>query len=139
MKKRQQVTVPADVQAILGDARTRAQRRTMTKKQQRQADRDALRQRVTLELDPRVVEMIRQVARTEGCSPAGVVNLLALEGLRRYAEGAVEFYGNKRPSEGHRYAWVITPAGVEAVQQELDGMAREQDGTLINTVCKGGV
>lgn len=137
--KRQQVTVPADVQAILGDARTRAQRRVMTGKQKRQADRDALRQRVTLELDPRVVEMIRQVARAEGCSPAGVVNLLALEGLRQYAEGTVEFYGNKRASEGHRYAWVIVPEGVEAVQQNLDEMTEDMSGTLINAVCKGGV
>jgi len=118
--KRQQVNVPADVQAILGDARTRVQRREMTGKQRRQADRDAQRQRVTLELDPRVVEMIRQVARAEECSPAGVVNLLALEGLRRYAEGAVEFYENKRPSEGHRYAWVIVPVGVEAMQKALN-------------------
>ena len=104
---RKKVTLPDDIQAILGDGRRRAQRRRMTPAQRQQSDRDAQRKRVTWEMNPRVVERVREVADVEGCSPAGAASLLLAEALRRYADGEIEFYEYKRVSRSPRWDWVI--------------------------------
>ena len=62
---------------------------------------------VTLELNPDLVGLVRRVAEREGVSPAGVVNVLLLEGLERYGRRDLEIDGYVRPSQGPRYDWVV--------------------------------
>lgn len=109
---RKKVRMDAAVAAVLGDADRRERRRRMTKTERRQAERDAERERVTLELDPRVVSMIRSIAEAEGCSPAGAVNLLLADAIGRYVDGIVEFHGHRRASRSPRYKWVTLPPGI---------------------------
>ena len=110
---RQKVVLDPAVAAIVGDGGKRQQARRRTKVQQSQAKRDAKRRRVTLELNPHVAQMLDAIAGEEGCSPAGVVNLLVCDAARRYVAGAVRFNGNRRAARGPRYEWVV----------ELDGAA----------------
>lgn len=119
MGERRRVVIDPAVAAVLGDGRKRERFRRMNKVQRRQARRDATRKRVTYELDPRVVEMTASIAGVEGCSPAGVVNLLMVEGIRRYVDGEVEFYENVRESRCPRWLWVVVPEGIEEVVRRL--------------------
>jgi hypothetical protein len=95
------------VAAVLGQGERRQRERRQTPAQRRQAARDAKRTRITLELDPRIVQLLREVAEVEGTSPAGAANLLLREGLRRYVEGGLEFHKHRRPSRSPRYEWVV--------------------------------
>jgi hypothetical protein len=119
-RERKRVNLDPAVAAVIGDGQRREKARHMTRTQRRQAERDAQRQRVTLELDPRIVAMIKAIAEREGCSPAGAVNLLVSAGIEEYVEGQVEFCGNRRPSDGPRYEWVIEVAGLAALRAKLE-------------------
>ena len=105
--ERQRVVVDPAVAAVLGDAEKRATRRTMTQRQRKQAVRDEKRKRVTWELEPRIVEMVERIARAEGVSPASATNLLVVEAVARYVDGALVFDGQRRPSRSPRYEFVI--------------------------------
>jgi hypothetical protein len=116
---RRKVNMDPAVAAVMGDTKRRERRRGMTKAQKRQAERDAQRQRVTLELDPRIVAMVREIAEAEGCSPASVINLFVADALQRYVDGELVFVGHRRPSEGPRYDWVVIPPAVGLVSARL--------------------
>ena len=131
MSERRRVVIDPAVAAVLGDGRKRERFRRMNRVERRQAARDATRKRVTYELDPRVVEMVAGIAEAEGCSPAGVVNLLMTEGIRRYVDGEVGFWGNVRESRCPRWLWVVAPQGIEDVVRRLG--ARLNDGTKEGT------
>ena len=104
---RREVRLDPAVEAVLGDGARRGRRRRMTRREREQAERDSRRQRVTLELNPEVVGLVRRVAEYEGVSPAGVVNVLLLEGLGRYGRGELGIDEYVRPSQGPRYDWVV--------------------------------
>jgi len=104
---RQQVTLDPAIAAIVKDGSKRERRRGMTGAQRKQAKRDGGRQRVNLELDPQVVEMLKEIAGAEGCSPAGVVNVLVVEAVQQYVDGGVDFSEQRRPSRSARYEWVV--------------------------------
>jgi hypothetical protein len=73
------------------------------------------RARMTLELDPAIVAVIRDVAAAEGCSPAGVVNLFIADAVGRWRGGELDFGEHTRPSRGPRYEWVVeTPLEMTA-------------------------
>jgi hypothetical protein len=65
------------------------------------------RQRVTLELDPELVDLVRQLAQELGISMAGVVDRLLLDGLERWASGEVDFDRFLQPTSQGRYRWVV--------------------------------
>ncbi|MFQ5434272.1 MAG: hypothetical protein ACE5FD_05295 [Anaerolineae bacterium] len=114
---RQQADVDPAVMAVLGDASRRGARRQMSKRQRAQARRDARRERITLELDPSIVRMVKSIAGREGVSPAGVCNLLLADAIVRYVAREIEFDNtNTRPSRSPRFEWVVT----------IDGPAIEQ-------------
>lgn len=104
---RRDVRLDPAVAAALGDADRRQRARHMTAGQRRQAARDAERQRVTLELAPELVARVREIAEREGCSPAGVVNVMLMEGLPRYEAGEIDFGEYVRPSRCPRYLWIV--------------------------------
>jgi hypothetical protein len=130
--KRKDVAMDPAVAAVLGDGRRRQRERGMTRAQRRQAARDARRQRVTYEIDPRIARLIGQVAEAEGVSPAGVVNRLMADALDRYAAGGIVFYGWRRESRGPRYEWVVELRGMggveHAVQERITDRVGETDG-----------
>ena len=105
--ERREVRLDPAVEAVLGDGARRGRRRRMTRRERAQAERDSRRQRVTLELNPELVGLVRRVAEHEGVSPAGVVNVLLLDGLGRYGRGELGIDEYVRPSEGPRYDWVV--------------------------------
>lgn len=119
MSTRQQVTVDPAVAAIMQDGRRRRKARRMSTQERRQAKRDEKRHRVTLELNPEIAKMIGAIAKSEGCSPAGVVNLLVFDGVQRYIIGELEFVGHVRPSRSPRFDWVVEPSGVVALADRL--------------------
>lgn len=106
MAERRQVFDPA-VDAILNDGKRRNQWREMTKAQRDKARRDAKRQRVCLELDPRVVEAVALIARAEGCSPAAAFNLLVSKALPQYLTGEIKFEDYHQVSNSPRWGWII--------------------------------
>ena len=89
----------------------------MNHAQRRQAKRDAVRQRVTLEIDRAVMEMVRRVAQREGISPAGVCSLFLAEMLQQYAARQIDFADHTRPSRSPRYEWVVVVDG-DALQKK---------------------
>ena len=105
--ERREVRLDPAVEAVLGDGARRGRRRRMTRRERAQAERDSRRQRVTLELNPELVGLVRRVGEHEGLSPAGVVNVLLLDGLRRYAGRELGVDEYVRPSQGPRYDWVV--------------------------------
>ena len=65
------------------------------------------RQKVTLHMNSEVLAMVRQLAESEGISVAGAMDRVALEGLQRIADGAIDFDGYLQPSAGGRYPWTV--------------------------------
>lgn len=116
MSRKRAMVDPA-VLAVLGDGERRGKTRRMSARQRKQAARDAVRQRVTLEVDRAVMDMVRRVATREGVSPAGVCSLFLAEMLMRYADGEIDFAEHTRPSRSPRYEWVVTIDG-EAIQKK---------------------
>jgi len=104
---RQGVVIDPAVAAIIQDGTRREGQRGMTRTQRRQAKRDAERQRVTYEVDPAVAAIVAGIAEREGCSPAGVVNLMVATAARGYVRGELEFCGHRRESRSPRYEWVV--------------------------------
>jgi len=125
---RQRVELDPAVAAILGDGKKRQRRRGQTKVQRARAERDGKRQRMTLELDPAVAEMIEAIATAEGCSPASVVNLLVTECVAQYVAGGVNFEESRRPSRSPRYRWVVELNGrVEALVEALGEFVKRRE------------
>jgi len=117
MAERQKVIVDPAVDAILRDNNRRKQRRGMTQEQRKQA----IRHRVTFELDPRVAQMIEVISKAEECSPASVVNLLVARVIRQYVSGEISFEDHRRVSRSPRYDWVIVlPEDVDSLVNELE-------------------
>ena len=82
-----------------------------------------MRQKVTLILNPEVIDLVRQVAQEEGISPASMVDRLLLEGLQRYAQDGLDFEDWLQPTTQGRYAWTvkIDPNGLrEAIAQKVN-------------------
>jgi hypothetical protein len=80
------------------------------------------RQKVTLRLNPELIDLVRQVAQEEKISPSSVIDRLLLEGLQRYAQDALDFDGFLQPTTQGRYAWTveIDPNGLrKAIAQKL--------------------
>jgi len=127
MDGRRRVDVDAAVAAIVGDGQQRQKNRTLSKARRAQVRRDSSRERITLELDPVIAEMLRMVARAEGCSPAGAANRLLQTAIEQYADGELTFNGHRRPSRSPRYEWVV--------ELDLNGL-REK---LENSCANGGV
>lgn len=117
MPERHLVDMDAAVSAVLGDARRRERQRAMTPSQRRQASRDAARERVTLELDPALVTMVRDIAAHEGISPAGVVNRFLSAAIQGYVDDQIDFQACVRPSRSPRYEWVV--------ELELENLVRD--------------
>ena len=65
------------------------------------------RKKVTVRLNTEVVDLVRQVARDLGISPASVIDRFLLEGLERYAQDALEFDDYLQPTSQGRYAWTV--------------------------------
>ena len=125
---RQKVELDPAVAAILGDGKKRQRRRGQTRTQRVRAERDGKRQRMTLELDPAVAEMIETIATAEGCSPASVVNLMVTECVAQYVAGGVDFEENRRPSRSPRYRWVVELNGrVEALGEALREFVKSRE------------
>ena len=125
---RQTVVLDPAVAAILGEGERRKRRRGQTKAQRARAERDGKRQRMTLELDPAVAEMIEAIATAEGCSPASVVNLLVTECVAQYVAGQVDFEESRRPSRSPRYRWVVELNGrVEALGEALRDFVKSRE------------
>jgi hypothetical protein len=78
-------------------------------RRRRKRQREMRRVRMTLELNPAIRNVIREVAKKEGVSPAGVVDLFVADALQRYRSGELEFGEHTRPSRGPRYDWVVEP------------------------------
>jgi len=124
--ERQRVQVDPAVAAVLQDADRRSQRREMSQKQRKQAQRDEKRVRMTLELDPRVARMIGAIAVAEEVSPAGATNLLIVEAVQRYVEGVLEFEGQRQPSRSPRYVFMVELNGrVAELERQLDEFVKE--------------
>ena len=72
-----------------------------------------MRQKVTLRLNPEVLELVREMARDLGISPAGAIDRLLLDALERYAQGRLDFEGCLEPAARGRYEWrvVVGPNG----------------------------
>ena len=66
-----------------------------------------MRQKVTLRLNPEVIDLVRQVAQEEGISPSSVIDRLLFEGLQRYAQDALDFDTYLQPTTQGRYAWTV--------------------------------
>ena len=79
------------------------------------------RQRVYLRVNPDLIQLVHQVAETEGISPAGALDRLLLEGLQRYAEGEIDFDGYLNSASRGRYAWTveINPNGLHEAISEM--------------------
>jgi hypothetical protein len=120
MSERRHMQIDPAIEAIMGSAEQRARQRRMTPAERRQAKRDAQRERVTLELDPALMAMVRQIAEAEGISPAGVINLLLVPGIEKYAAGEIDFGENTRPSRSPRYEWVVELQGLEELARKLN-------------------
>lgn len=106
-KQRRDPNLDPAVAAILGDQERKEKIRTAPKKEAAELRRQASRHRVTLELDPTVVKVLRTVAKAEGVSPAGACNWLLANALAQYAEGDLDFSECKQGSESHRWAFVV--------------------------------
>jgi hypothetical protein len=65
------------------------------------------RRKVTLRLNPEVLDLVRQLAQDLGTSPAGVIDRLLLEGLQRYADDRLQFADCLEPAAQGRYTWTI--------------------------------
>jgi len=91
----------------------------MTVGQRKKAEQDARRKRVTLELKPQVVEMVRLIAEFEECSPAGIVDLFVAEAGQRYIEGEIILNGRRRASRSPRWGWVIVLDGLDDLVASL--------------------
>ncbi len=107
MTKRRDVNLDPAVAAILGDQEQKEKIRKAPKKEAAELRRQAGRHRVTLELDPVVVKVLRQAAEAEGVSPAAACNWLLGNALAMYAGGDLDFSECKRGSESHRWAFVV--------------------------------
>jgi len=119
--ERQKVVLDPAIAAIVAEGGERQRKRRRTKVQRAQAERDAKRRRVTLELNPHVAQMLDAIAREEGCSPASVANLLLCDAVGRYVEDEVQFNGNRRASRSPRYEWVVElNGGAEALLVSLE-------------------
>jgi hypothetical protein len=119
MTERREVDLDPAVAAILGDQRQRRKIRRASKKEAAELRRQAARHRVTLELDPVVVRVLRKVADAEGVSPAGACNWLLGNALVQYAEGTLDFSECKRGSESHRWAFVVELGDLAEVLEKL--------------------
>jgi len=118
---RQTITIDPAVAAIIKEGGERQRKRRMTTAQRTQAERDAKRRRVTLEINPHVAQMLDRIASEEGCSQASAANLLLCDAVGRYVEGAVQFNGNRRRSRSPRYEWVVEMDGeAEVVLASLE-------------------
>lgn len=116
---RQKVTLDPAVAAVLGEGRQRRRRRTMTPGQRKKAEQDAQRKRVTLELKPQVVEIVRAIAEFEECSPAGIVDLFVAEAAGQYVAGEIRLDGRRRASRSPRWGWVIVLDGLDDLVASL--------------------
>jgi len=116
---RQKVRLDPAVDAVLGEGRQRRERRRMTPGQRKKAEQDAKRKRVTFELKPEVVEMVRLIAEFEECSPAGVVDLFVAEAAQQYVQGEIILDGRRRPSRSPRWGWVIVLDGLDDLVASL--------------------
>ena len=119
MGERQKVIVDPAVDAILRDNNRRHQRRGMTQAQRAKADRDAKRQRVTLELAPEIVEMVKMIAEFEECSPAGVINLFVMKASEQYINNEITLDGRRRESQTHRWGWVVVLEDLDDLMSQL--------------------
>jgi hypothetical protein len=74
------------------------------------------RQKVTLRLNPEVIELIRQVARDLELSPASLIDCILLDGLKRYVDDGLELAGYLKICDRGRYVWTaqVDPNGLHA-------------------------
>lgn len=109
---RQDVHLDPAVAAILGEqefkqrareADTPAEKRQVRKEKERRESR----QRVTLELHPQVVAVLRKVAEVEGCSPAAACNYLLGRALLEYGSGAWPLDEVKATTDSNRWQYVV--------------------------------
>lgn len=112
---RREIELDPAVAAVLGDGQRRAQQRKMTPAQRKRAARDSARQRVTMEMDPRIVSLVQQIADAEKCSPASVATILLKDALARYAADEIGLGDNLRSSRSPRYEWVVDLGDLSAL------------------------
>ncbi len=119
MAKRRQA-VGSDAQAALLDMSERQQRRRMSKKQKRDADRV----RAYYDLPEAVKEGVTEIAAQEGMSASSVAAVLLAEGLRRLSAEDISFYGLKRPSRSPLYESIVED---QMVMKVLEGKKRLEE------------
>ena len=117
--QRRQPGLDPAVLAVLGDADQRGTRRQMTPAQRKKADRNAKRQRVTFELAPEIVEMVKMIAEFEECSPAGVINLFVMKASEQYINDEITLDGRRRASQTHRWGWVVVLEDLDDLMNRL--------------------
>lgn len=61
------------------------------------------RRKVTLRLNPEVLDLVYQVAGALGLSPASLIDCVLQDGLQRFADGELDLAGQLAFSERGRY------------------------------------
>jgi hypothetical protein len=89
--------------------------------------RDVKRQQVNLKLQPGVVRIIKKIARAEGTSPAGVVDLLVVMGVRRYIADEVHFDEYTRPSRAPSQDWIVDMPDLDQLERGLSAFLERED------------
>jgi hypothetical protein len=109
---RQDTNLDPAVAAILGEqeykdrvrqAETPAEKKKLKKTRQEREQR----QRVTLELHPDVVAVLRRIAEVEGCSPAGACNYLLGQAMLQYGTGTLSLQEVKAITDSNRWQFVV--------------------------------
>jgi len=115
--ERRDVELDPAVRAILGDQSFKQKKRRSTRDDRRELERQHSRQRVTLELNPLVVDLLRRIAEREYCSPASAANLLLTHAILAYRDGDLPFSGHIRGTGSSRWENVIV---LDEFAQELE-------------------
>ncbi len=102
---RQTVVYDPAVEAILGDGQQRQRARSMSKAERREAQRQADRVRVTLDVPDWLKARLMEAAEEEMCSASSLAAYLLMDGLRRWRRGEVD--PPKTPSESPRFEWLV--------------------------------
>jgi hypothetical protein len=94
------------------------------RKPRRRRTRMKARQQKNLKLDPHVARMLDLIAEYEHTSPAGVVDLFVVEGVKRYLQDEILFDEVVRESRSPTQDWVVTMPDLDELERELERFVR---------------
>lgn len=121
MAERKDVDLDPAVRAILGEQSFKQQKRRATRTQRRELERQKSRQRITLELNPLVADLLRRIAEREYCSPASAANLLLTHAILAYRDRDLSFSGHVRGTDSSRWENVIV---LDEFAAELENLSK---------------